>query len=96
MFPNKRILTSTQKMRSWHKGNSRVTLFLFVVLRSYIRKAGRGYKYGDLALQVEGVSRIGTMVLNPAGLRWRGPAATVNCRPILSAENALQNNHATV
>jgi hypothetical protein len=27
-----------------------------------------------------------------AGLRWPGPAATVNYRPILSSERALQNN----
>jgi hypothetical protein len=27
-----------------------------------------------------------------AGLRWRGPAATVNYRPVLSSEMALQNN----
>jgi hypothetical protein len=48
-----------------------------------------GYKYGDLALQVGGVSRIGTMVLSPAGLRWRGPAAIANYRPLLSSERAL-------
>jgi hypothetical protein len=59
-----------------------------------------GYKYGDLALQVGGVSRIekikydlessGTQT--GARLRWRGPAATVNYRPVLSSERALQNN----
>jgi hypothetical protein len=51
------------------------------------------YKYGDLALQVGGVSRTGqyNMVLGPAGLRWLGPAATVNYRPVLSSERALQN-----
>jgi hypothetical protein len=27
-----------------------------------------------------------------AGLRWRGPAATGNYRPVLSSERALQNN----
>jgi hypothetical protein len=27
-----------------------------------------------------------------AGLRWRGPAATLNYRPVLSSERALQNN----
>jgi hypothetical protein len=32
------------------------------------------------------------MVLSPAGLRLRGPAATVNYRPVLSSERALQNN----
>jgi hypothetical protein len=26
------------------------------------------------------------------GLRWRGPAATVNYRPVFSSERALQNN----
>jgi hypothetical protein len=59
-----------------------------------------GYKYGELALQVRGVSRIGTIkyglessgTQTRAGLRWRGPAATVNYRPVLSSERALQNN----
>jgi hypothetical protein len=59
-----------------------------------------GYKYGDLAFQVEGVSRIGTIEygLEPrgtqtrAGLRWREPTATVNYRPVLSSERALQTN----
>jgi hypothetical protein len=59
-----------------------------------------GYKYGDLILQVGGVSRIGTIKygIEPsgtqtrAGLRWRGPAATVNYRPVLLSERALQNN----
>jgi hypothetical protein len=32
------------------------------------------------------------MVFSPLGLRWRGPAATVNYRPVLSSERALQNN----
>jgi hypothetical protein len=27
-----------------------------------------------------------------AGLRWRGPAATVNYTPVLSSERVLQNN----
>jgi hypothetical protein len=53
-----------------------------------------GYKYGDLALQVGGVSRIGTIIY---GLEYRGtalakPAPTVNYRPALSSERALQNN----
>jgi hypothetical protein len=30
------------------------------------------------------------MVLSPAGLCWRGLAATVNYRPVLSSERALQ------
>jgi hypothetical protein len=59
-----------------------------------------GYKYGDLALQVWGISRIGTIkyglesrwTQTQAGLRWRGLAATVNYRPVLSSERALQNN----
>jgi hypothetical protein len=59
-----------------------------------------GYKYGDLALQVEGVSGIGIIKYGlesggthtPAGLRCRGPAETVNYRPVLSSERALQNN----
>jgi hypothetical protein len=29
---------------------------------------------------------------DPRGLRWRGPAATVNYRPILSSEMTLQHN----
>jgi hypothetical protein len=32
------------------------------------------------------------MVLSQAGLRWRGPAATVNYTLVLSSEKALQNN----
>jgi hypothetical protein len=32
------------------------------------------------------------MVLSLAWLRWRGPAATENCRPCLSSERVLQNN----
>jgi hypothetical protein len=60
----------------------------------------RGYKYGDLALQVDGVSIIGTIkydldssgTQSRAGLRWQGPVATVNYRPVLSSERALQNN----
>jgi hypothetical protein len=59
-----------------------------------------GYKYRDLALQVGGVSRIGTIeyvlesreTQTQAGLRWREPAAIINYRPILSSERALQNN----
>jgi hypothetical protein len=59
-----------------------------------------GYKYGDLALQIGGVSKIGTIkyglesrgTQTRAGLRWRGPAATVNYRPVFSPERALQNN----
>jgi hypothetical protein len=59
-----------------------------------------GYKYGDLALQVGGVSRIGMIkygleshgTQTQAGLRWRGPAATVNYRPVFSLERTLQNN----
>jgi hypothetical protein len=59
-----------------------------------------GYNYGDLALQVRGVSRIGTIkygvesrgTQNRARLRWRGPAATVKYRPVLSLGRVLQNN----
>jgi hypothetical protein len=59
-----------------------------------------GFKYGDLALQVGGVPRIKTIEYGLesrgtktwAGLRWRGPAATVNYRPVLSSERVLQNN----
>jgi hypothetical protein len=47
-----------------------------------------------------GVSRIATINYDlesrgsqtRAGLRWRGPAATVNYRPVLSSERALQYN----
>jgi hypothetical protein len=57
-----------------------------------------GYKYRDLAL-LGGVSRIGTIkyglesrgTQTRARLRWRGPAATVNYRPVLLSERALQN-----
>jgi hypothetical protein len=59
-----------------------------------------GHKYGDLALKVGGVSRIWIINSGPKprgtqireGLRWRGLAATVNYRPILSSEGARQNN----
>jgi hypothetical protein len=58
-----------------------------------------GYKYRDLALQVGGVSRIGTIkyglesrgTQTREGLPWRG-TATVNYRPVLSSERELQNN----
>jgi hypothetical protein len=49
----------------------------------------------DLALQVGGVSRIGTIKhgLESRGTALaRGPAATVNYRAVLSSERALQNN----
>jgi hypothetical protein len=57
-----------------------------------------GYKYWDLALQVGGVSRTQTVkycveyraTQTRAGLRWRGSAATVNCRPVLSSEWAIK------
>jgi hypothetical protein len=29
---------------------------------------------------------------DPSGMHWRGPAATVNYRPVLLSERALQNN----
>jgi hypothetical protein len=58
---------------------------------------------GDQALQVGGVSRIwiikyglessGTQTRE--GLHWRGSAATVNYRTVLSSERALQNNKPT-
>jgi hypothetical protein len=56
-----------------------------------------GYKYGDLSLQVRGVSRIETIkyglesrgTQTREGLRWRRPAAAVNYRPVLSSENDL-------
>jgi hypothetical protein len=59
-----------------------------------------GYKYGDLVLQVGGVSRIVTIkyglesrgTQTRKGLRWLGPAAIVNYRPVPSSEKALQNN----
>jgi hypothetical protein len=62
-----------------------------------------GYKHGDLALKVEGVSRIGTIIYGlesrgtqtRAGLRWRGSAATVNYRPVLLSERVVQNNKPT-
>jgi hypothetical protein len=50
-----------------------------------------GYKYRDLALQVGGVLRIGTIkyclesrgTQTRAGQCWRGPAPTVNYKPVL-------------
>jgi hypothetical protein len=59
-----------------------------------------GYKYGDLALQGWGVSKIGTIkcglesrgIQTLAGLRWRVPAATLYYSPVLSSERVLQNN----
>jgi hypothetical protein len=53
---------------------------------------------GDLALQVGRVSGIGTVqyglsssgTRTRAGLRWRGPAATVNYSPGFSSDRALQ------
>jgi hypothetical protein len=62
-----------------------------------------GYKYGDLDIQVGGVSRIGTIkhglesrrTQTQVGLSWQGPATTVNYRPVLSSERALQNNKPT-
>jgi hypothetical protein len=52
-----------------------------------------------MALQVGGVSKIGTIkygfeshdTQTREGLRWRSPALTVNYRPVLSSERALQN-----
>jgi hypothetical protein len=63
-----------------------------------------GYKYGKLALQVWGVSKIGTIKYGiecrrtqTRKGRWRGPAATVNYRSVLSSERAPQiNKPATV
>jgi hypothetical protein len=62
-----------------------------------------GYKYGDLALQVGGVPRIGAIkyglesrsTQTRTGLLWRGPAAKVNYRPVVSSERALQGNKPT-
>jgi hypothetical protein len=55
------------------------------------------HKYGDLALQVGGDSIIRTIKygLESRGTDWRGPAATVNYRPVLSSERALQDNKPT-
>jgi hypothetical protein len=57
------------------------------------------YKYGDLALQVGESQELGQSNMveshgtqTRARLRQRGPAATVNYRPVLSSERALQNN----
>jgi hypothetical protein len=54
-----------------------------------------------MALQVAGVSRIETIkyglesrgTQKREGLRWRGPAETVNYRSILSTERALQKRN---
>jgi hypothetical protein len=59
-----------------------------------------GYKYGYLALQVGGVSRIGTIkygleshgTKTREGLCWQEPVATVIYRPVHSSERVLQNN----
>jgi CobQ-like glutamine amidotransferase family enzyme len=59
-----------------------------------------GFKYGNPALQVGGVSKIGTIkyglesreTQTLEGLHWRGTAATVNYGPILSSERVPQNN----
>jgi hypothetical protein len=56
-----------------------------------------GYKYGDLALQVERIAKIGTIkyglefrgTQTLEGLRWPGQAVTVTYRPVLSPEKAL-------
>jgi hypothetical protein len=58
-----------------------------------------GYKYGDLALQVGGVSRMGTLkygfqssgTQTRTGLGMRVRPETVNYRPVFSSERALQN-----
>jgi hypothetical protein len=64
-----------------------------------------GYEYGDLALQVGGVSNLRQENTSHESrgsrteerLRWRGPAAVVNDRPILSSERAPHiNKPATV
>jgi hypothetical protein len=55
-----------------------------------------GIEYRNLALQVEGVSKIETLnyghqsrrTQNRERLRWRGPATTENYRPDLSSERA--------
>jgi hypothetical protein len=59
-----------------------------------------GYKYGDLALEVGGVSdetvKYGCEFCRTSTLLWQGPEAIVqvNYRPVLSSERALQNNKA--
>jgi hypothetical protein len=73
--------------KRWQKGNPVPGVYLG-------HPVPGGYKYGDLALQVGGVSRIGIILYGlesygtqaRAGLRWQGPAATV-----LLSERALQN-----
>jgi hypothetical protein len=61
------------------------------------------YKYGDLALQVGRVSRIGTIkyglesqvTQTRAGLRWREPATTVNyrIRPLVRESATKYHSH---
>jgi hypothetical protein len=55
-----------------------------------------GYKYGDLALQVGGVSRIGTIKYGlksvTALARTSSNSKLQNYRPMLSSVRALQNN----
>jgi hypothetical protein len=65
-----------------------------------------GYKYGNLTLQVGGVSNetvkygrefCGTSTPRVAALARPRNNSTVNYRPVLSSERALQNNkHAAV
>jgi hypothetical protein len=81
----------------------KVTMKKMQVFKWYKCFRGGRYKYGDLALQFGGISRIGTINYGLeshgtqalVGLRWRGPAATVNYRPVLLSERALQNNQPT-
>jgi hypothetical protein len=56
-----------------------------------------GYKFGDLALQVGGVSRIVTIKygIEPRGTALAKPTATVNYRPVLFSERSLQINKPT-
>jgi hypothetical protein len=66
----------------------------------WVHPVSGGYNYGDLALQVGGVSSTGTIkyglesrgTQTGAGLRWPGPAATINYGLALSSERALHNN----
>jgi hypothetical protein len=79
------------KLITQHPGYVWATVFL------------RDINTGTWPSRLGGDSRIGTIkyglqsrgTQTRAGLRWRGSAATVNYRPVLSSERALQNNKPT-
>jgi hypothetical protein len=90
-------------MQKWHVTRCSIYIYITAGTRepsAQVQPVSGGYKYRDLALQFGGVSRIGKIkygleslgTQTRPGLRWRGPAATLTYRPVLSSERALQNN----